>query len=65
MCLLQDSLTQICSYRRDKRACFRRRAAGVLAERVMEGEGRSDQVCVIVLAPETACPLAFVVAGRR
>lgn len=40
-------------------------AGGVLAERVMEGEGRSDQVCVIALAPATVCPLAFVAAGRR
>ncbi len=36
-----------------------------VGERVMEGEVRSDQVCVIALAPATMCPLAFVAKGHR
>ncbi len=36
-----------------------------VGERVMEGEVRSDQVCVIALAPATMCPLAFVATGHR
>lgn len=52
---------QICSSRRVFVPAGLRR----LAERVMEGEGCSDQVCVIALAPSDRVSAAFCCAGAQ